>query len=184
MELNRRNAPWAFARGEAFRTIASLELLGALVSVMVLLPVAEFDAPTLGMATLSCGTDNQGNSYLLDKLMTTKFPLGVVLMELSCQLSLRRACLHARWIPRLQNEEADALTNGEFGHFDPKLRIPVELDNLNFLVMNDLFEEGEAYVEELAVLKESEKEKKRKCGGLTTERKAKKGQALRDRQPW
>ena len=36
--LNRQNAPWAFARGETFRVIASLELLGALVSVMVLLP--------------------------------------------------------------------------------------------------------------------------------------------------
>ena len=35
VRLNRRNAPWAFARGEAFRTIASLELLGALVGLMV-----------------------------------------------------------------------------------------------------------------------------------------------------
>ena len=94
--LNRRNAPWAFARGEAFRIIASLELSVALVSVMVLLPVEEVCTATVGMATLTCGTDNQGNSYLLDKLMTTKFPLGVVLMELACQLGLRRACLHAR----------------------------------------------------------------------------------------
>ena len=121
--LNRRNAPWAFARGEAFRTIASLELLGALVSVMVLMPVADCSAATMGLATFTCGTDNQGNSFLLDKLMTTKFPLGVVLMELACQLGLRRACMHARWIPRLQNEEADALTNGDFRHFDPKRRI-------------------------------------------------------------
>ena len=44
VKLNRRNAPWAFARGEAFRTIASLELLGVLVSVMVLMP--EDEAPT------------------------------------------------------------------------------------------------------------------------------------------
>ena len=28
--------------------------------------------------------------------------------------------------PRLQNEEADQLTNGEFHNFDPKKRIPVE----------------------------------------------------------
>ena len=90
----------------------------------------------MGLATLSCGTDNQGNSYLLDKLMTTKYPLGIVLIELACQLGLRRACLHARWIPRLQNEEADALTDGEFDHFDHKLRIPVELDKLKFLVMD------------------------------------------------
>ena len=64
--MNRRNAPWAFARGEAFRTIASLELLGILVSVMVLLPDDEMRAESLGTVSLTCGTDNQGNSYLLD----------------------------------------------------------------------------------------------------------------------
>ena len=74
--LNRRNAAWAFARGEAFRTIASLELLGVLVSVMTLLPEMEVRSASTGLATLSCGTDSQGNSFLLDKLMTTKFPLG------------------------------------------------------------------------------------------------------------
>jgi hypothetical protein len=158
--LNRRNAAWAFARGEAFRTIASLELLGALVSVLVLLPESEVVSATSGLVALTCGTDNQGNSYVLDKLMTTKYPLGVILMELSCQLGLRRACLRARWIPRLQNEEADALTNGDFQHFDPKLRIPVSLDQLPFRVLNELFEEGETYVSELEHLKKAEKEKR------------------------
>ena len=56
------------------------------MSVMVLLPVTEIRTASVWLATLSCGTDTQGNSYLLDKLMTTKFPLGVVLMELACQL--------------------------------------------------------------------------------------------------
>ena len=185
--LNRRNAPWAFARGEAFRTIASLELLGALVSVMVLLPAAEASGTSLGLATLSCGTDNQGNSFLLDKLMTTKFPLGVVLMELACQLSLRRACLHARWIPRLENEEADALTNEDFRHFDPALRLEVDLSKLKFTIMNDLFAEGEAYVEELATLKKKDPPKKRVAtseGPQRPKRKANKGPTLRETDPW
>ena len=34
----------------------------------------------VGTTTFTCGTANQGNSYLLDKLLTTEFPLGVVLM--------------------------------------------------------------------------------------------------------
>ena len=37
-KLTRANAAWAFAREEPFRTIASLELLAALIGVMVLLP--------------------------------------------------------------------------------------------------------------------------------------------------
>ena len=141
-------------QGEAFRTIASLELLGALVVVMVLLPDAPVISSSVGLATLTCGTDNQGNSFLLDKLMTTKYPLGIVLMELACQLGRRRAALHARWIPRLQNEEADALTNDDFRHFSMAMRIPVDLNALPFVVMKELFEVGDAYVEEVNRLKE------------------------------
>jgi hypothetical protein len=156
-----------------------------LVSVMVLLPVAEAGGSSLGLATLTCGTDNQGNSYLLDKLMTTKFPLGVVLMELACQLGLRRACLHARWIPRLQNEEADALTNGDYRHFKPELRIPVDLDKLGFIVMDDLFREGEAYVEELDLLKKAEMGQKRRKVTLGSRgRPVREGPPLRESSPW
>ena len=50
----------------------------------------------------------------MDKMTTTKFPLGAILMELAHQLSNRRAVLRAQWLPRLQNEEADALTNSDF----------------------------------------------------------------------
>ena len=69
---------------------------------------------TAATLTFSSGTDNQGNSYLLDRMMTTKYPLVVVLMELAHQMRRRRLVLRARWLPRLQNEEADALTKGEF----------------------------------------------------------------------
>ena len=34
VRLNRRNAPWAFVKGEPFRVIASLELVAVLVAVM------------------------------------------------------------------------------------------------------------------------------------------------------
>ena len=182
VRLNRRNAPWAFARGEAFRTVASLELLGALVGLMVLCP----SYPTgdaIGTATLSCGTDNQGNSFLLDKCLTTKYPLGVVLMEIACQATLKGAVLRARWIPRLQNEEADALTNSDFSHFDPARRIEVDLDTLPFVVMPALFAEGDAYVAELAELKAAET-KRVEQGGEKYPKKRRKGDSLADRDPW
>ena len=35
VSLTRRNAPWAFAKGEPFRTIASLELYATLVSFVI-----------------------------------------------------------------------------------------------------------------------------------------------------
>lgn len=33
------------------------------------------DVASTGLATLSCGTDNQGNAFFLDRLMATKLPL-------------------------------------------------------------------------------------------------------------
>ena len=89
MKLTRPTAPWAFARGEPFRTIATLELLGALVGLMVLVPDEDLALRNgTGLLTLSCGTDDLGNTFLLDRLLTTKYPLGVILMEVAHQRSV------------------------------------------------------------------------------------------------
>ena len=74
-------------------------------------------------------------------------------MEVACQLGLRNATLRASWLPRLQYEEADALTNSDFRHFTLARRVLAELDTLCLVVSNDLFKTGDAYVEELAALK-------------------------------
>ena len=146
LELTRATAPWAFVRGEPSRTIASLELLGSSVGLMVLVPMSAAKGDSSAVIRPSCGTDNQGNSRLLDRMLTTKYPLGVVLMELAHQSRIRRMVLRAHWLPRLENEEADALTNFEFRHFDPALRVEVQLKDLKFAVLDDLFKEGEAYI--------------------------------------
>ena len=187
VDLTRVNAPWAFARGEPFRTIASLELLGVLVGVMVLLPQTDWarDESSTGFVTFGCGTDNQSNSYLMDKLMTTKFPLGAILMELAHQLSRRRAVLRARWLPRLQNEEADSLTNGDFRHFNPENRIPVSLETLQFGVLDGLLEEGQQFYTEVEEQRAAEKVARRAAGPRPPRKARKKaGDALRDRDPW
>ena len=132
-----------------------------------------------------CGTDNQGNMHLMDKLLTTKYPLGVVLMELSSQLGRRGATLRANWIPRLQNEEADALTNWDFRHFDSERRIEVNLEDLRFNIMNDLFSAGDSYLMELEDLRAKGKVA---AAAFSSEpggkRRKKKGAALKDRDPW
>ena len=182
VSLNRRNAPWAFQKGEAFRTIASLELLGVLVGLMVLVPEGDRDLrDAKGLLTCSCGTDNLGNTYIMDRLMTTKYPLCVVLMEVAHQCRRRGLCLRADWVPRLENQEADDLTNLDFKAFDPTKRLDVDLDKLGFGVLNDLFALGDQYVLDLADLKaqaalakESSSAKKRKPAG----------EPLRARDPW
>ena len=78
---------------------------------MVFVPPEEPKGESSAVLSLSCGTDNQGNAHLLDRMLTTKYCLGVVLMELAHQMRVRRLVLRAKWLPRLENEEADALTN-------------------------------------------------------------------------
>ena len=183
VSLNRRNAPWAFMKGETFRVIASLELLGALVGLMVLLPlVDQGPGEASALLGLSCGTDNLGNTFLLDRMLTTKYPLGVILMELAHQCRVRRVALRAAWLPRLQNEEADALTNLDFRHFDAARRIQVDLGKLKFGILHDLFKEGEDYVAKLEALKAAAKSGHLEVASGARKRLA--GDKLRDRQLW
>ena len=186
VRLNRRNAPWAFSRGETFRVIASLELMAVLVGVMVLLPDEEFArvGDTSGLVTIGCATDNQGNSFLLDKLMTTAYPLGLVLIELSYQLSKRRIAMRAEWVPRLQNEEADALSNSDSRHFREENRVRVDLATLDFGVLPQLLKLGEDYAEQVARARESDRQRRVQPSAKAPAKRRQKRVPLRESDPW
>ena len=122
-----------------------------------------------------------GNTYLLDRLLTTKYPLGVVLMEVAHQSRRKGLALRANGVPRLENQEADDLTNLEFKSFDASRRIDVDLEKLEFGVLKQLFEVGDSYVTELDELKAQAKTQKVERAG----RKRKlAGDSLRERDPW
>ena len=116
VELNRKTAPWAYARGLPFREIASLELPTTLILVMILVPKSAM--PSQGALRLAGDTDNRGNSYALAKMQTTSFPLCAILCELSVQCRNRGMTLDLSWVPRNQNEEADQLSNFDAAGFD------------------------------------------------------------------
>jgi hypothetical protein len=165
--------------------VASLELLGALVGAMVLPPLTTWErAPeSTGVVTVGCATDNQGNHFLLDWLMTTKYPLGLMLIELAHQLSARRMALRAEWVPRLQNEEADALTNSDFRHFRAENRIHVALESLRFGVLDRLLGSGEAYFAETEAAKLAYKER-RALEPKGPARRKRKGEGQRETDLW
>ena len=66
--MDRASAPWAFARGEPFRAIASLELFGTLLGLMLLIDEANNTDDYFACA-LSVGgiTDNNGTGTLSQK---------------------------------------------------------------------------------------------------------------------
>ena len=59
--------------------------------------------------------------------MTTAYPLGCVLMELSAQLEKMGLMLCLVWKPREENTHADDLSNGRFGAFREENRVKVDL---------------------------------------------------------
>ena len=73
LKLDRRSAPWAFARGEPYRAIASLELLGTMLGLMLLVKEVSVSEQYFS-CSLSVGglTDNSGNRYAVTKMLTTK----------------------------------------------------------------------------------------------------------------
>ena len=106
------------------------------------------------------------------------------MMELAHQMRRRRLVLRARWLPRLQNDEADQLTNMDLRHFDSKKRIPVSLGRLGFQVLPELFEAGEKYLETLNRLKADSKESENTEGNDRARKRLRGEKGLRERDPW
>ena len=131
-EVKQEVFPWLYCKRDPKRIIASLEMLATIICVMVFGDEGSYTGCFTG------GTDNQSNTFATRKLLSTKFPLTILIMELSEQLRTRNAALSLRWVPREQNQEADDLTNLLFEKFDDKHRIAVDPSKLQFLVLNEL----------------------------------------------
>ena len=100
VRLTRATAPWAFGRGEPFQNIAAIELFASLVSVITF--GDEWRKGVKGTLHISGLTDNSGNTSALARLMSSKFPLIVILTEFAAQLRSRGMDLELEWIPRNQ----------------------------------------------------------------------------------
>ena len=171
-KLCHANAPWLFTAGEGYRQIASLELLATLAAVLV------FGVPVNMRSKMHCsaGTDNKGNSHVVARLLTTKFPLAAFLMELAMQLQCVGADLELYWLPRLQNQEADALTNNDLTRFDERLRMRFDLSTFKGLILSDMLACGTELYEEIRAAQR----RKTHCHG----QRGRKSDALRVAQPW
>ena len=108
-------------------------------------------------------------------------------MQLAHEMKKRRMLLRARWVPRLQNQEADDLTNDEVRHFVTKRRIDVDVEKLGFSLMGDLFKAGDAYTSELETVRNAMKLKAelKTARDVSSEKQdAKRRRPLRESDPW
>ena len=80
-------------------------------------------------------TDNKSFTFAATKLLSTKFPLTILVMELIAQLREKGCQLQLDWISRDLNEPADDLTNCIYDRFSPSNRINVSPAELPSLVL-------------------------------------------------
>ena len=129
------NSPWFAAKitpdntprapqrdGKAYREIAALEALGLLLALLAFGPGERLDNTALKVQ-VPAFTDNKGIGHVIDKLMTTRFPLRTVVMELAAQAELRGVRMDVEWTPREGNQEADDLSNLLTSTFDPRKEV-------------------------------------------------------------
>ncbi len=132
--LNRTTAPWAYVRGQPFRTIAALEAVGVLIALVVFEMFLSRDQDVVyAMPAL---TDNKGNQFSLSRLQTARFPLCAVVMEIAARSERLRIRLEVDWIPRELNTSADALAAGNHDGFSEDLRQKVDWANQEWLVLD------------------------------------------------
>jgi hypothetical protein len=178
LHLNRENAGWACAKGEPFKTIASLELLGTLLGIILLLEGDEDQEMRSGCSVSVGGiTDNRGNRFAVAKLLTTKWPLAAFVAETAVQLEARGILLDVTWVPRELNTEADAITNSNTGWLKPELEIQVKFEELPFLILRELLSMGDEFQKDLEAVSTND---------ALVEPPAQKGPAalLKVRDPW
>ena len=114
--------------------------------------------------------------------MTTSHPLCVVAMEFAAQLELielRSAELFLDWVPRHVNKEADALADGWFEGFDPRLRVLADFARTKRPVLDRLLSAGAAFQREADKRKAA-----RAVVGSPRREVRRKTQRLREREPW
>jgi hypothetical protein len=93
--------------------------------------------------------------------------------------------LHLDWVPRDQNQEADALTNHDFSQFSESNRVPVDVANVDWIVMPELMKTGMAFYEELQAIKEGKKRVTLVPAAQTVKAKKRKvTDRLKFRDPW
>jgi hypothetical protein len=176
-EVTAKDFPWAFCKKDPKRVIAALELLATIVCIML------FGRQGTFHGTLTGSTDNMSNTYAVKRLMSTCFPLTILLIELSDQLRTKGTALDLSWLQRDSNVPADDLTNLNFSKFSPANRIEVVPSELPFISLREIEVSSQQLYLQIGTEKEASRQAKL-AGTITDRRKLSIKQRLRWSQPW
>ena len=123
-------------------------------------------------------------------MMTTKFPLLAFVAELAVQMEAGGWDLELAWVPRDQNQEADAITNDLVDQFDPARRISTAGLDEKFLVLRKMLDLGDTFYHEKEALRSAALARRMalEADGLAPParvvQKKRKAAGLKVTQPW
>lgn len=161
LQVTEASAPWLYYRGKnPKRVIAALELLATLIALKLWLRNPGDSAEVHAEAF----TDNRGNSFILQKGLSTKYPITILVIEVAETLRRCDAFATLTWVRRDGNVLADALTNEDFSSFDPRKRETVCEKELRWHVMKELLQSSEKLFNEIKEQKEKKSKVKATVG--------------------
>lgn len=146
------DAPWLYYRGadvQKMSTAAEMLASYAALHAFGYLQRDRNEKRSKGVALLAAGTDNLANEQLSQKRMTTKLPLGLILLQFYTKVWDNSLWVDLRWRPRDTNTEADRLTNGDFHGFSGANRIRLHYGDLDVRLL-ELLQRSLAVFEETA----------------------------------
>ena len=86
--------------------------------------------------------------------------------------------LDLEWVPRDQNEEADALSNGDFHDFRVENRVEIDLAETKWIVLTELMQVATCIYEEV-----KQRRTARPAAPAAVQKTPKRAK-LREREPW
>ena len=168
MEATEDWAPWLKARGgNPKRVIASLEMLATLVAVKIW----QWKEDGGLRIHAEAFTDNRRNDFALEKGMSTKLPMTLMIMELAETMRRHDPEVQLTWVSMNDNVAADDLTNLVFDKFDAGNRVMVEGKELKWLALDDLMKKSALLYEEIQVRKRENKKSQQSLGGCSKAKK-------------
>ena len=141
MEVLPEHAPWLFYKGlDAQRMSTTAELLATYAALHAFgFVLGDKDLPRVrSLAMVAAGTDNLANEQLARKRLTTKLPLGLLLLQFHAKLWDNGLWMDLRWRPRNENEEADRLTNLNFTGFSKANQVELQFSQMDLRLLDRL----------------------------------------------
>ena len=148
LELSPLEAPYLFkSGGESEWASAPAELLAVLVALCACGHLAPINRRASIKLRIQGGTDNESVDHLAKKNSTTRWPLTLINIQLSHLMMRAGLRVKLAWRPRDENTLADDFTNCRFDGVDASKRVRMCLGDLDFSLLDLLWESRSEYLD-------------------------------------